>query len=396
MSQTDTPRARLISTAARDIRSELDSLGITARVSAGVEMSAQQAVVRLSGLRPQMVGPLVSIFHGCGLVAFSGVNKEDVLAIGTHQQFAFALGQLSIMADEWPTVAAAIQGVLQPPVSHGWELAHDRSLPLGKRTLVMGILNLSPDSFSGDGIADPDRAVGRAEAMVEEGADIVDVGGESTRPGAEPISVEEEMRRVIPVIERLAKIPRLVLSIDTYKPQVAEVCLKAGAHIVNDVFALRHPGMAEIVAEYRAGVVLMHMLGEPRTMQSNPSYANLMHEIYIFLAERVDFAIRCGIGRERIAIDPGIGFGKTIDHNLEILRRLRELTSMGLPVLIGPSRKSFIGKVLDVPVDQRLEGTAAVIALAIANGASIIRVHDVRSMVKVARMAEAIVGGRRE
>ncbi len=387
------PRARLISTAARDIRSELDSMGVSPMVSAGVETAAQQIALRLSGLTPEQTTPLLSMLHGSGLVAYAGSNRDCLLAIGTRQQFSFVVRQLVIMGGEWEPLGKTMERTIDPPSPSEWKLAHGRYLSLGQRTIIMGILNVSPESFSGDGIADPKEAVARAQAMVEAGADIIDVGGESTRPGAEPIPLQEELRRVLPVLEQLASRVDAVLSIDTYKPEVAEAALRAGAHIINDVFALRSPGMAEVAASQGAGVVLMHMRGEPRTMQVNPTYTNLMEEVWSFLADRVQAALDAGIGWQSLAIDPGIGFGKTAEHNLEIIRRLRELTSLGLPVLVGPSRKSFIGKVLGTPVGERLEGTAAVVALAVANGASIVRVHDVPAMVRVARMADAVVRG---
>lgn len=393
MTWTELPRARLISTAARDIRSELDSMGVSPMVSAGVETAAQQVAVRISGLAPEQVTPLLSILHGSGLVAFAGPQKDAVLAIGTRQQFSFVTGQLAIMGGDWNALGQILERAADPPVPSEWKLAHGRSLPLGKRTLIMGILNVSPESFSGDGVADPRVALERATAMVEAGADIVDVGGESTRPGAEPLPLEQELKRVVPVVELLAAKVRVVISVDTYKPRVAEAALEAGAHIVNDVFALRNPGMAEVVAAHEAGAVLVHMLGEPRTMQLNPSYGNLMEEVYTFLAERMEAALAAGIRRDALAVDPGIGFGKTLEHNLEILRRLREFSSLGLPLMVGPSRKSFIGKVLGLPVDERVEGTAAVVALAIAHGASIVRVHDVAYMVRVARMVDAVLRG---
>jgi dihydropteroate synthase len=386
------PRARRVSMAARDIRSELDSMGVSPMVSAGVETSAQQLAVRLNGLSWEQVAPLLSTLHGSGLVAFASSQRDSVLAIGTRQQFAFVLGQLAIMGEDWEPLRQCLATIIEPTLPAEWKLAHGRSLRLTGKTLVMGILNVSPESFSGDGIADPEVAVERAMAMVEAGADIVDIGGESTRPGAEPLPLEEELRRVLPVVERLAGRIEAVLSIDTYKPRVAEAALQAGAHIVNDVFALRSPGMPEVVARHHAGVVLMHMLGEPRTMQLHPTYVDLMDEIYSFLAERVEVALAAGVRRESLVVDPGIGFGKRADHNLEIIRRLQELTSLGLPVLVGPSRKSFIGKVLGTPVEQRVEGTAAVVALAIAHGAAIVRVHDVPAMVRVVRMADAVMG----
>ncbi|MFA0749643.1 MAG: hypothetical protein SLRJCFUN_000046 [Candidatus Fervidibacter sp.] len=259
----------------------------------------------------------------------------------------------------------------------------------------MGIVNVTPDSFSGDGVPDADAAVRRAWRLVEDGADIVDIGGESTRPGSQPVPADEEMQRVLPVIERLrAQNFPVPISVDTYKPEVAAQALGAGACIVNDIFGLRQPGMLELVAERRPVVVIMHMQGTPQTMQLNPTYTDCVGEIAEFLRQQAEAAQRAGLPKDRIIVDPGIGFGKTVEHNLEILRRLRELKALGYPVLIGTSRKSFIGKVLGIEVPaERIWGTAATVALAIANGADLVRVHDVREMAQVALMTDAIVRG---
>lgn len=269
-----------------------------------------------------------------------------------------------------------------------------RTLELGRRTLVMGILNLTADSFSGDGLGgDLDAALAQATRFVEAGCDLLDVGGESTRPGSEGVSVDEELERVLPVVEGLADQFDAVVSIDTSKPEVARLAVAAGAGLINDVNGLRAPGMVETVAETGAAACIMHMQGSPRDMQDNPAYEDLMAEVFDFLAARVEAAEEAGVPRERLLIDPGFGFGKTAEHNLEILRRLRELRSLGCGLLVGTSRKSTIGKVLDAPVDERLMGTAATCAVAIANGADVIRVHDVPEMMQVARMSDAIVRG---
>ncbi|MBC7286664.1 MAG: dihydropteroate synthase [Armatimonadetes bacterium] len=267
-------------------------------------------------------------------------------------------------------------------------------MALGQRTLVMGIINVTPDSFSGDGLAGRvDAAVSQGVAFVEAGADILDVGGESTRPGSDPVSAEEELSRVSDVIRELSGAVDVPISIDTQKPVVAKRAIELGASIVNDVYGLRAPGMLDVVADAGVGVVIMHMLGQPKTMQVAPRYGDFMKEICDFLRERIEAATAAGVDFEAIAVDPGFGFGKTVGHNLEMLRRLRELHSLGRPVVIGTSRKSTIGLVLDKPVEERLWGTAATCAIAIANGAHVIRVHDVREMVDVARMSDAVVYG---
>jgi len=258
----------------------------------------------------------------------------------------------------------------------------------------MGVLNVTPDSFSDGGLfLDPGRACEHAHRMVEEGADLIDVGGESTRPGALPVPLEEELKRVLPVVKRLSKELKVPLSVDTYKAEVAEAALGEGADLVNDIGALRlDPRMASVVAKAQAGVVLMHMKGSPRTMQENPTYEDLIGEVLTFLRTRVEVAEEAGIEPSAILVDPGIGFGKRVEHNLLLLKRLSEFQVLGKPILIGPSRKSFIGAVLKLPVEERLEGTAAAVAVAVLNGAEVVRVHDVRPMARIVRMIDAIKG----
>jgi dihydropteroate synthase len=246
--------------------------------------------------------------------------------------------------------------------------------------LIMGVVNVTPDSFSDGGLfLDADAAVKHGLRLVDEGADILDVGGESTRPGAEPVSEDEERERVLPVVERLAQDAGARLSIDTTKLAVARAALDAGASLVNDVSAFRFdPGMAALVAETRAGCCLMHMLGEPRTMQEDPRYDDVVSDVKAFLEERLAFAVSEGIDEERVWLDPGIGFGKTVEHNLELLRRLDEIVAIGRPVVVGTSRKSFLGKIAGGrDEDQRLPGTIATNVLALERGASVFRVHDV-------------------
>lgn len=260
-----------------------------------------------------------------------------------------------------------------------------------KRPLIMGIINVTPDSFAGDGLAGHfKQAVSQAERFKEEGADILDVGGESTRPGSSPVSEEDEFQRVVPLIKEISRLG-LPVSVDTTKARIAEEALQCGAVMVNDISALRFDArMAEVVRGAGADVILMHMRGTPQTMQENPVYENVIQDIIKFLKERVAFCEDSGIRPEEIFIDPGIGFGKTLEHNLEIIKRLSDFKSLGKPVVVGPSRKSFIGKVLDVPVEERLEGTAAVVALCVQNGADILRVHDVKSMRRVMDMTWAV------
>jgi dihydropteroate synthase len=269
-----------------------------------------------------------------------------------------------------------------------------RALETGASTLIMGILNVTPDSFSDGGrFFDPGAAVAHGKKMAEEGADIIDVGGESTRPGSDPVPEEQEIARVVPVVARLARETAAIISVDTTKARVAEEAVAAGAAIINDVSALGFdPRMAQVASSAGAGVVLMHMLGRPKDMQGNPVYSDLIGEISVFLAGACRAAVRAGVREDAIVCDPGIGFGKTAAHNLEILRRLGDFGALGRPILVGPSRKSFIGTTLGgLPADERLEGTAAAVALAIAGGAAIVRVHDVMAMKRVARLADAVL-----
>lgn len=268
----------------------------------------------------------------------------------------------------------------------------DRALPVFERVQVMGILNVTPDSFSDGGLfLDPAAAVKRGIDMVAEGAGLLDVGGESTRPGSEPVPADVEIARVVPVIRGLAREVDVPISIDTTKAPVARAALEAGASVVNDISAMRFdPAMREVAAASAAGVVLMHMLGTPKTMQQEPRYDDVVHDVRRALVEWAEAAQAAGVGRDRIALDPGIGFGKTREHNLALVRRAGAFVDAGYPVVAGPSRKSFIGLTLDLPVDDRLEGTAAVVAWLVAAGVHVLRVHDVRAMARVVRMVEAI------
>lgn len=281
----------------------------------------------------------------------------------------------------------------------------NRTLVWGQHTYVMGILNLTPDSFSGDGLLASNLieggALGQARRFLAAGADILDIGGESTRPGSQPVDFEEELRRVLPTIRAVAAIPEALISIDTYKSTVAEEALKAGASMINDVWGLRaDPNMAKVAASYQAPVVLMHNRSKPASVEvrerlgqayHGAEYHDLLEDVKRELMESVAIAHSAGIPDERIILDPGIGFGKTVEQNLELINRLDEIRALGFPVLLGPSRKSFIGFTLNLPPDQRLEGTAAAVAIGIARGADILRVHDVEPMLRVAHMTDAIV-----
>lgn len=259
------------------------------------------------------------------------------------------------------------------------------------RPCVMGILNVTPDSFSDGGkFTHLESALRQVRQMLAEGAAIIDIGGESTRPGAEPVMVAEELDRVIPVIEAIRRESDIPVSIDTSKPELMHEAIGAGADMVNDVYALRAEGAVEAVAELAVPVCLMHMQGEPRTMQSSPHYENLIEDIKRFLAERVEACIKAGIKRERILLDPGFGFGKTVAHNLSLIKHLGEFLTLGLPVLAGVSRKSTLGYILNKEVDERLYGSIALATMAILNGSSIIRAHDVAATVDAIKVCQAV------
>ena len=258
-----------------------------------------------------------------------------------------------------------------------------------EKTTVMGILNVTPDSFSDGGLFyNTNNAVEHAKQMVRDGAQIIDIGGESTSPGSAPISQKEELKRVKPVIKCLLRETDVPISIDTYKPEVAEECLKLGAHMINDITGLSNKNMLKIVKKYGVPVIVMHMKGNPKTMQKNPQYKDVIVDIKKFLKDRITKARKAGI--KDLIVDPGIGFGKTTEHNLQIIKRLSEFKELDCPILIGPSRKSFIGHISGLPLNERLEGTLAAIAISVMNGANIVRVHDVKECVRALQIADAI------
>lgn len=269
------------------------------------------------------------------------------------------------------------------------------SLKLGRKTLIMGVLNVTPDSFSDGGhYFSRDIAIEQALAMEADGADIIDIGGESTKPYAEKVSLEQEFERVIPVILELSKAVKIPISIDTYKAKVAESALEAGAAIINDISALRFdPAMALVAAQANIPVILMHMKGTPGDMQNKPEYRDLMGEMTEFFHKAVTRAEKSGISKEMLILDPGIGFGKTLDHNLEIIRSLKDLESLDIPILLGSSRKAFIGKILDKDPEERDTGTMATVAAGIMNGAHIVRVHNVKMAKETVKIIDSILAG---
>jgi dihydropteroate synthase len=320
---------------------------------------------------------------------------HEIVVSGTPNQ----LRRLSLLLAEDqrtpPGLADTYHSLLDNYLRSDYKInCRGKVLDLGSRTHIMGILNVTPDSFSDGGhYVDAVRALTHARAMAAAGADIIDIGGESTRPGAAPVAEEEELHRIIPIIERLSAELAVPISVDTYKSSVAKKAIEAGAVIVNDISGLRFsPDMANVVAGSGAAVVIMHIKGTPRDMQQNPVYDDVIGEVMAYFEEGIEIAVKAGVDREKIFIDPGIGFGKTLEHNLAILDRLDEFQALGRPIVLGASRKKFIGTVLDVPSpEQRVDGTAATVALGIERGGRVMRVHDVARMAQVAKMTDAIL-----
>lgn len=368
---------------------------------AGVKIMGPKSVFRVIKLKnvPSAAANIlkqeVLSYGGEAANAYGAINLSvettDVLLCATLAQLEKLVEKLKQHQFGLPALAQEIANVLanydspSPPLKIG-----SKKFNFGSRTYIMGILNVTPDSFSdGNRYQTPQEAVAAAKKMAAEGADIIDIGGQSTRPGSAEIPVEEELDRVIPVIEKLNQ-EDLLISVDTYRSAVAKAALKAGAHMINDISGLRFdPSLPQICAKYRVPLIVMHIQGTPQNMQTAPVYQDLIAEILSYLSEAVQLAKVAGV--KDVIIDPGFGFGKTVEHNLALLKNLRSFKSLGRPVMIGTSRKSTIGEVLNLPVTSRLEGTAATIAVAISEGVDIIRVHDVKEMARVARMTDAIV-----
>ncbi len=325
----------------------------------------------------------------------SGRKKSSsAIILATQRQYEGLIQKLSYQYERLQLLSRELKDYLRVLRKKDWVLKFSHCPYRLNRTYIMGILNVTTDSFyDGGRYIQAEAAINRAESIEEEGADFLDIGAESTRPGSEPIPAKEEiarLKRVLPLIRRRVKIP---ISCDTYKAEVAKFALDEGCELINDISGLTFDKeMAPLLAKRGAYCVIMHIKGRPKTMQKNPSYKDLMGEIYRYLEERISFAQREGIDKEKIIVDPGIGFGKRLEDNYEIIRRLSELKGLGCPILIGPSRKSFIGLTLNLPPEERLEGTLAASLLAVMNGANILRVHDVKETKRAVRMLEAIMG----
>jgi len=379
---------------------EIEAIGVK---EYGKRIMAPKGVflcVKVSGVRPvaaniikqEMLsrGGEAAVSHGALDLS---VKATDILIFGTSRQFSELLGKLKLHQFGLPELSKEISQALSnneqcpPPIKCGRLM-----MKFGKRTYIMGILNVTPDSFSDGGrFVNTEDAIDHAIQMEKDGADIIDIGGESTRPGARGVGALEELKRVIPVIKGLKGKINIPISIDTTKSDVARAAVKAGASMINDISGLHFDAkVGKVAADFGVPLVLMHIRGKPRTMQKDPKYKDLVGEIMSYLSDAIKVAESSGVKKEKIIVDPGVGFGKTVFQNLGLLRRLGELRSLGRPVLVGTSRKSTIGKILDLPPEERVEGTAATVAAAIMRGADIVRVHDVRQMKRVAAMTDAI------
>ena len=386
-----------------DARKEMEAIGVE---EGGIKIMAPKSIhhcIKFYGLEPQDAIILKQdMLAAGGDVAISQYaippygKRTDALVIGTKTQLRILSKKVGMQYERLEEVGKKISELIEN-TKKTHEIDIGKKLRTGKRTLIMGILNVTPDSFyDGGKYNSVESALERARTMVEEGADIIDVGGESSRPGSLPVSKDEELKRVLPVIKAISDELDVPISVDTYRAEVAEEAIKAGAVMVNDITALRgDDGMAKIVGEHGVPICLMHMKGTPQNMQKNPHYGDVMAEIARFLYERAEYAMAEGIDERNIILDPGIGFGKRtgegIEDNCEIIARLAELKSLGFPVLIGASRKTFIGNLSNTETDERMEGSLGAGAMAIANGADILRVHDVKETKRMAMVVDRIV-----
>ena len=389
-----------------DLRGELESIGYKLEDIEKIVKKRRIFLFKLESLPEQAISHLMNVTNSIGGEAAISENpcgntSDAIVMIRRDRVDEFSrrlkssISGLAVISERIEVLATENSDSNEGKVFQ----VGDRTYLRTTRPFIMGILNITPDSFYDGGcFFDENRAIEQAQKMVDEGADFIDVGGESTRPGAQEVTLDEEIRRVIPLIEKMAAKVKIPISIDTTKAEVARRALDAGARIVNDISALRWDRkMPEVVADSKATLIVLHMKGEPHTMQNKPHYDNLMSEIYKFLSERVCFALAAGIQPNRILVDPGIGFGKSVEDNFEIVGRLGEFKDLG-PVLIGPSMKSFIGKTLNLSADEIQFGTAAAVATATMQGADVIRVHDVRDMLQVTQISNCCMTstGRRD
>jgi dihydropteroate synthase len=384
----------------RDIELAMKNLGVDGlgiNIMAG---KAQFLIIKIEGIKGFWANILkqemLSIGGEVALprdVITGKVKNTDCFVFATLSQYAKLVEKLKRQPWGMNEAGQKIKEAIDNLSRNRWKVGTGKArLNIGAKTLVMGILNVTPDSFSEDGKFYREKdAINRALIMEQEGADIIDIGGESTRPGAKLVSVKEELKRILPVIRILSKKLKVPISVDTSKSEVAKAALGAGALLINDVSGFNYdPCMKEVVAHFRIPAVVMHMKGNPRTMQKNPAYKSLFSEMIDYFNRNISMLIAAGVSEENIIIDPGIGFGKTLNHNIEILKNLGELKILGRPILVGTSRKSFIGKLLDADIGNRLFGTVASSCLAVLNGADILRVHDVKEVKEAAVIIDSI------
>lgn len=380
----------------REVKTELARLGVDPAQAEAFAEAGEPLQIHLERLAPEEAALMRREAAACGADAVVHDNpalpdRSDLYIRGTRGQWEALLERLPTSSEGLRGAAAELRELLmmnRQLLKRTNLICGNRVLPLGQRTLVMGILNVTPDSFSDGGrYTDVERAVSQARALVEAGADIIDIGGESTRPGSAAVELAEELDRVMPVVRALAEELTVPLSVDTYKAEVADQAIHAGAHIINDVWgAKKDRKMAEVAARHQVPIILMHN-------RENTAYTHFFSDMVRDLRESVQIARAAGVRDEMIILDPGIGFAKSLEQNLEAMRRLDDLVALGYPVLLGTSRKSMIGRVLDLPVEERLEGTAATVALGVAKGCQIVRVHDVREMKRVTAMMDAMLKG---
>lgn len=384
----------------QDLYRELERVGVAREAWEIFRQKSAVRAVKITGLSVAVANILkqtaLVVGGDCAVhrETISGkVRKTDAILFATDRQIKEICRRLSQQPECARRLVLALNEVVASDLSAGRVLKiGKRLLNLSTRVHIMGVLNVTPDSFyDGGRYFEPERAVEQGIKLAEEGADIIDIGAESTRPGSTPVPENEQLRRLLPVVKNLARKVKVPISVDTTSAAVAEAALDAGARMVNDISGLNFdPKMAQVVARARVPVIVMHIKGRPRTMQRNPWYQDLMAEIFSFLAASIKRAVDAGIAPDNILVDPGIGFGKTAAHNWEILRRLKELRNLGKPIVIGPSRKSFIGAVINLPPEERLEGTIAACLIAAANGADIVRVHDVKAVRRALAVMDAI------
>jgi len=385
----------------RGIEEELEKIGVSREGKRILSQKANLYFIKLEGIPSQAANLLkqemLSVSADAAIkkeVASFAVSKSDVLLIGTEAHYNKVIPKLRRQPFSLSHLSCELEQILKNIKREKFILSlGDKKLDLAKKVAIMGILNLTPDSFyDGGRYTQKKKALVRVERMVSHGADLIDIGGESTRPGATKVSTEEELRRIIPIIGKMKELFEIPVSVDTYKAQIAQEAIEAGADMINDISGLRFDSeMKHVVAKYKVPLVLMHIKGTPGDMQNNPYYDSLLGEIISYLRESIVIAKEAGIDEERIVIDPGIGFGKSARHNLEIIDKLSELKSLGRPILIGVSRKSFIGNVLNLPLQERLEGSLAATCLAVTQGARIVRTHDVKETRRAIDLTQAII-----